>query len=196
MSILKHNLTLAFFCPKDNDHIVNRLVAKASKHPYCHVELYFDTTNQAFSIMWGESAALREKNFSSTCYDIVTLDVTMQEYTQCLQFCRTISKENITFDDFGMWSSYFYIGCCLSPTQVRKKTFCSKIICEALQYAGVREVAHVYPNFCTPSRLYANVMKSSRRICASVPYKCQQLLNKRQIVCFNNKMYFRLYNAT
>lgn len=189
------NLTLAFFSPEKNDHYVNRLVAKASLYPYCHVELFFETTNQAFSILWNENVMLREKSFSSPCYDIVTLSVSQAEYSRCLQFCQKMVKENIAFDEYGMWTSYFYVNFCLPSSSDRKKTFCSKIICEALQYANVQEVAHMTANFSTPSRLYNKIMHSHRRVCASVPYKCNQLLNRKQIVCFKNKLYYRLYDS-
>lgn len=184
------NLTLAFFSPKCNEHFINRLVARASVHPYCHVELYFETTNQCFSILLGEKAELRTKTLQSECYEIVTLAVTLKEYDGCLDFCRKISRQNVTFDNVGMYLSWFMIPC-LSWSRPSDRTFCSKIICEALQSGGITEVEHRTPGLCTPSRLYQDIKDSKRRVCASVPYKRLDMLKKPMIV-FQNRMYIRI----
>jgi hypothetical protein len=69
-----------------------------------------------------------------------------------------------------------------------KKTFCSKVICEALQYAGIEEVQGLVPSCTTPSRLYHVFMFSKKRICASVPYK-RNMMIKKPIVNLQNYMY-------
>lgn len=183
------NLTLAFFSPTVEDDWMNRLVARVSKYPYCHIELYFESTNQCFSILYGGKAELRTKTLQSPCYEIVTLGVTLQEYDACLNFCRNVSKQTITFDNIGMILSWFKLG-----FTKKDKTFCSKIICEALQYAKVEEVKNRLAYGCTPSRLYGDVMHSKRRICASVPYKCEQML-KKKVIQFQNKVYVRVYDT-
>lgn len=185
----KCNLTLAFLSPEKQDPWVNRLVAWASSHPFCHVELYFDTTNQCFSIQYGEVARLRKKTLANTAYEIITLNVTYKEYAECLLFCNRMSLATITFDDSAMWMSYFYVNNTDHDSITKKKTFCSKIICEALQYAKVPEVEGVNPCSATPSRLYDCVCKSNRRMCASVPYKREQLKDKTQSVVFQNRLY-------
>ena len=48
-------LTLAFLRPSEQDHWVNRLSARVSAHPFCHVELFFESVQQCFSVMWGET---------------------------------------------------------------------------------------------------------------------------------------------
>jgi hypothetical protein len=55
-------------------------------------------------------------------------------------------------------------------------TFCSKIITEALQFAGLHEVEHITPAAATPSRLFDCVRASSRIACNSVPSKRQALV--------------------
>jgi hypothetical protein len=195
------NLTFAFFSPKPGDDWVNSLVARASKYPYCHLEIYFETINQCFSIQLGETAMLRSKNLSSDCYEIVTLAVSMKEYDSCLDFCRKAMQQKLTFDDRAMWSSYFLhplcsccCCCCFGASEHNKKTFCSKIICEALQHAGVPEVEHRHPACTTPSRLYSDIMHSKRRVVASVPYKREQML-KTKTITFLNNVYFRVDTA-
>jgi len=199
------NITLAFFSPrKDGEDWVNKLTARASKYPYCHVELYFETTNQSFSIQLGEKAGLRTKTLSSDCYEYVTLSVSLKEYDGMLDFCRKTSQLGLDFDNRGMWLSYFYLGGisgglggmgCLGgkPCDSKSlgKTTCSKIVCEALQYGGVEEVEGMNPCNATPSRLYGRILHSKRRVIASVPYKRMQMMQKR-VVCFNQKVYFRV----
>jgi hypothetical protein len=172
-------LTLAFLRPSPDDHWVNRLAARASKHPICHAELYFESLQQSFSIMWGETANFRTRNLSNPNYTLVSLSVSSKEYDACLEFCRSTSTLNLTFDDRGMWTSWLspVVGCsvCDATSQQKGHTFCSKIITEALQFGGLREVEALRPSAVTPSRLYECVRHSGRVACNSVPFKRQAL---------------------
>jgi len=171
-------LTLAFLRPGPDDHWVNRLAARVSAHPFCHVELYFEGLQQSFSVMWGETAGFRAKNLSNPNYTLVSLSVTAKEHDSCLEFCRSVCTQQLVFDDRGMWASWFpTLGCCGEPTsQQVGRTFCSKIVVEALQFGGVREVENLRPAVATPSRLYECVRHSGRMTCNGVPFKRQALM--------------------
>jgi len=169
-------LTLAFLKPTHIDHWVNRLTAAVSEHPVCHVELFFESLNQCFSILWGDVAGFKPKSLSNPNYLLVTLSVTPKEYDACLDFCRMISLQNIAFDEYGMWQSMYSCGCCPQTSQTVGSTFCSKIITEALQYANIDEVDALNPSCTTPSRLYSAIRRSRRLVCNSVPFKRQALL--------------------
>ena len=172
-------LTLAFLQPAPEDHWVNRLAARVSAFPFCHVELYFESIQQSFSIMWGETAGFRTKNLSNPNYTLISLSVSAREYDTCLEFCRTTASQGLVFDDRGMWSSWFtpVFACCQEPTSQQKgSTFCSKIILEALQFAGLPEIERLHPSVATPSRIYARIHQSPRIACNSVPYKRQAFL--------------------
>lgn len=171
-------LTLAFLTPGREDHWMNRLTARVSRHPFCHVELYFEGTQQSFSIMWGETAGFRAKNLSNPNYTLISLCVSNKEFDSSLEFCRSVASQGLVFDDRGMWASWFpRVGCCLEPTsQQSGSTFCSKIITEALQFGGVGEFEGCCASSMTPSRLF-DVVRNSRRIaCNSVPFKRQALM--------------------
>ena len=171
-----HTLNIAFVSPDDGDHWLNRLTARASTHPLCHVEIHFETTNQCFSIIADDrGASLRTKSLGNPSYRIVSLGVTTSEYNTCLMFCQTASTWGLSFDEQGMWRSYFCCGCCEPSSQQVGRTFCSKIVTEALQYAGVPEVDRLNPATATPSRLYEALYRSPRIVCASVPYKREAL---------------------
>lgn len=173
-------LTLAFLRPVPDDHWVNRLTGYVSAHPFCHVELYFESIHMCFSIVWGETACFRSKNLSNPNYSLVSLSVTSKEYDACLEYCRSAGGLGLGFDDRGMWASWFPSAlCCAScepSSQHKRMTFCSKIITEALQFAGLHEVEHLTPAAATPSRLFECVRASSRIACNSVPSKRQALV--------------------
>lgn len=166
-----HTLNIAFMAPGDHDHWLNRLTAYVSKFPLCHTEIHFETTNQCFSILAGETASLRAKSLGNPNYRIVSLGVTAHEYHGCLTFCQAACTWGLEFDEAGMYRSYYGTGCCEPGSRQAGKTFCSKVVTEALQYAGVQEVEHLNPALTTPSRLYEAIHKSPRLMCASVPYK-------------------------
>ena len=178
-------LTLAFLSPTKDDFWVNRLSASASSHPFCHVELFFESLGQSFSIMYGEVAGFRSKNLSNPNYSLVSLTVSAKEYDSCLEFCRTVASQNIAFDDRGMWASWFSMGfscsLCESNSQQKGVTFCSKIITEALQFAGMVEVEGLTPGAVTPSRLFERMRGSRRLACSSVPFKRMALLTLSSI---------------
>ena len=173
-------LTLAFLRPSEQDHWVNRLSARVSAHPFCHVELFFESVQQCFSVMWGETACFRAKNLSNPNYELISLLVSPKEYDASLEFCRTCAGHNLQFDERGMWLSWCLWGtpclACGRSSQEVGATFCSKIVTEALQFAGVREVQNLPPATATPSRLYSCVRGSSRVACGSVPYKREALM--------------------
>jgi len=180
MNSQKRVLTLAFLVPSPDDHWMNRLTARVSQHPMCHVELYFESIDQCFSIISGEKAGFRGRNLSNPNYKLVSLLVSCREYDTALEFCRSVGNQSMGFDERGMWASWFpsFISCasCDYCSQQKGVTFCSKIITEALQFAGVHEVECIVPSCTTPSTLYASVSSSNRIACSSVPFKRQALL--------------------
>lgn len=174
-------LTVAFLRPVAEDHWVNRLTGRVSRHPFCHAELFFESLNLCFSIVWGETAGFRFKNLSNPNYSLVSLGVSSQEYDSCLEYCRSSSNHMLQFDDRGMWRSWFpsCLSCtmCDGSSQQRGVTFCSKVITEALQFAGVGETHALLPAATTPSSLYQVLHASPRVICSGVPYKRQAMQN-------------------
>jgi hypothetical protein len=174
-------VTLAFLRPSPDDYdsardyCTNRLTACFSRHGFCHVELVFDG-GMAFSIYDnGAGAALRARTLSNPNYELVPLSVTGAEYRACLQFCSNLSQKAVGFDSLGMYCAPLRAGlpcglcACFERTSERAgKTFCSKVIVEAMQFAGVPEVDGLTPSAATPSSLYAAVRASERRVCDSV----------------------------
>ena len=176
-----HTLTIAFSRPTEKDDWVNRLTAKVSKHPVCHVELHFDLIDQCFSIVWKDKASFKAKSLANPNYDLISLSVPRVEYESALSFCKSAASSDMGFDDYGMWTSFFNLGCLVSDSRTRRATFCSKIITEALQFAGIQEVQHLRPSFTTPSRLYEAVCGSNRRVCNSCPFKRYQMVANGQV---------------
>ena len=179
-------LTLCFLRAGEDDHWVNKLTTRVSAHPFCHVELFFESINQSFSIVWGETAGFRGKNLSNPNYQLVSLAVSAQEYDFCLEFCRAATSQMLHFDNLAMWRSWFptLVSCtpCDPSSQNKGCTFCSKIITEALQFACIREVEHILPAATTPSVLYQAVSTSTRIICSGVPFKRQALMRLTHVV--------------
>lgn len=161
-------LTLGFLRPPPGDILENRLTAAVSPHGICHAELVFEN-GVAFSIIQEEEvASLRQRTLSNPRYETVTLSVPAAEYHACLSFCKTAHNARLTFDSFGMYLCTVHPGCMQRSSLELGKTFCSKIITEALSHAGAAEVEGLNPSATTPSSLYAAVRASPRRMCHSV----------------------------
>jgi hypothetical protein len=168
MAQAQRTLTLAFLRPAPDDALMNRLTARASKHGICHAELVFDG-GVAFSIYHDQSPFLKHRTMSNPGYELVTLSVSNREYKSAYGFCQSVVAEQYKFDNAGLWLASVHPGGCLDKPSCRLgKTFCSKIITEALQFADVCEVRDLYPSATTPSRLYEAVKDSGRRMCHTV----------------------------
>lgn len=170
-------ISLAFLRPSKDSKFINRMTGKLSRHNVFHVELYFDSINQCFSIQYGEKACLRYKNLANPLYEIVSFLVSVQQYENCLQFCRNVSESNVVFDNRGMYMSLFNMGCVGQSSKELGKTFCSKIITEALQHAQIGEFMECNPSLTTPSMLMDVSLVHTRRICSSVPFKCNAMIS-------------------
>lgn len=177
----KRVLTLAFLRPAEGDPCLNVWTGKVSRHNVCHVELYFETVNQCFSIIYGETAHLRFKNLSNPQYELVSMSVTAHQYENCLNFCRIATQWNLEFDDPAMYRSFFCPPCCERPSQAAKRTFCSKIITEALQHAQIQDFVNLDPARMTPSRLMDVAVRSPSKVCNSVPFKVNAMVVAGQI---------------
>ena len=178
MGYTQRVLTLAFLRPGPNDPSFNHLVAKVCKHGICHTEIVFED-NMAFSIFAGQRVFFKQRTFSKPEYELISLSVSDKEYSSIYSFCKQAAQFNIGFTDVGMLAAYFQPRDCpcvnTTASMHAGVTFCSKIVTEALQTAGLSEVEHLKPCATTPSCLYDSVRDSQRRLLNSVPYKCNQL---------------------
>lgn len=160
-------MVLAFLSPPDDDPCVNRLTAKTSKNPFCHVKLVFNPYSKplGFSIQFDECVTLRPTKLSNPCYTTLSVAMPASSYDKIYSFCERAAQKQIGFDNTGMWVSYLHPGmCCHVPSETMGSTFCSKIICEALQAGDLPEVANISPSRCTPSMLYTAFKDSSSQI--------------------------------
>jgi hypothetical protein len=168
MAQQQRTLTLAFLRPNSEESFMNRLTARVSKHGMCHAELVFEG-GLCFSIYHDSTPFLRQRTLSNPGYELVSLAVSNAEYKSAFSFCQSAVAEQYTFDNRGLYLSTVHPGGCLEKSSSRLgKTFCSKIITEALQFADVPEVVTLYPSATTPSRLYEAVADSGRRMCHTV----------------------------
>ena len=171
-------LKLAFLRPGEHDPPFNHLVARLCKHRICHTELVFED-NMAFSIFAGQEAFFKPRTFSNPDYELVSLSVSPLEYNSAYSFCKQAMDHKIGFTDIGMVAAYVQPKSCpcvgTNSSLYTGCTFCSKIVTEALQFAGIPEVDHLTPCTTTPSCLYEAVKDSQRKLLCTVPYKSNQL---------------------
>lgn len=172
-------ITVAFLFPNNKDNLsLNTIVARLSKHRTCHVELVFED-DTAFSIFAGSKLFFKQRSFSNPDYALIPLSIPNEEYIKIYTFCQSAASHDIVFSDIGMIFSRLQPKHCpfvntASSVQLGH-TFCSKIVTEALQFAGTPEVDHLIPCTTTPSCLYDAFKDSSRKIISSVGYRREQL---------------------
>ena len=165
-------LTLAFLRPDEGDPFLNRLTASMSEYPFCHVKLILGNDEgrpMGFSVQLGEVVTLRPTRLTNPGYQTLSIAVPTDRYQRIRRFCEDASARQYTFDNVGMYASMIHPGRCMhTPSAAVGATFCSKIVCEALQAGGVGEASGLSPSTCTPSRLYAAFKDCPSQIVAPV----------------------------
>jgi hypothetical protein len=164
----KQIVILAFLRPLEDDPILNRITAVASRHPFCHVKLIlnpYKSTPLGFSVQLGQTVTLRPTKLANPSYTTLSVAIDTENHTKLKSFCDRISRQNMHFDNLGMYLSYIHPGLCFhTPSEAAGATFCSKIICEALKAAGVPEVSDICPSACTPSMLFSAFKESTSQV--------------------------------
>lgn len=171
-----HVLTLGFHHPTPDEHCLNRITAclGGSDTHVCHVELLLDTfPSDSFSILSGGVAGFRPKQFANRTYEFLSLSISNQEHAALEHFCRTAHALALPFDELGMFVSLVHMACLHRPSHAVGKTFCSKIITEALQAGLLPEVDGLNPSGTTPARLFRRILASPRRVISPPPARMQ-----------------------
>lgn len=181
-------LRLAFLYPGPDDPWLNRVVARVSHNPVCHVELVFED-EMSFSIFQGSRLFFKPRTFSNPEYQLVSLNVSNAEYSAAYAFCEGAIRHDLGFTDLGMLGSYFQPTgcpiCCYSESERAGYTYCSKIVTEALLFAGLPEVEKLHPCTTTPSFLLDAVRDSPRCVIDSNQFRRQLFFETGVIVRIN-----------
>ena len=185
-------LQLMFYVPPDDDFLVNRLVAWATAEKtythrgnselqrFAHVELSFDDDPNgsgkldphrtlAFSIVQNSTVFFQFKSWRES-YVAVTLMVSHEQYAWLFTRCLELSQQKIAFDSFGMYASHFAPSAVLTRrTREEHGTFCSRIITEVLQEAGIggKAVEALVPAATTPCKLFVSVRPQVSDVCSA-----------------------------
>jgi hypothetical protein len=158
-----------FYYPKENDHIMNRLVSYIDG-PFCHVELSFED-GVASSIMHGEKVFCHKKNYTNTNYQILSFSLTEQAYQKIRTFCENAARMEVKFCLVSML-------CAGLPVQIwfkrEKRTFCSRFVTEALQAGNFLHVQGLNPMCVTPSKLHNILNQQNERMLDTVPGRLQK----------------------
>jgi len=126
------SLRVWFYDPAaDSEGIINKLVASIDR-PFCHVELQF-ADDRACSIYMGSAVALRTRTFDSPNYVCLRLPCTDVQHTLAASHAEHMHGKGLLFSSLQMTSCLLWASAVPSP----KNTFCSKLVTEILQQAGL-----------------------------------------------------------
>lgn len=164
----KRKINCLFYYPHEDDHIMNKLVAKWNG-PYCHTELAFED-GMATSIVTGQEVFLAKKRYSNPNYKILTCSVSDEQYQKIREFCENKTKNKTKFSMVSMLLSSLPFQI---VTRNEKYTFCSRYITEALQAGNVENTKNLNPMLTTPSSLFAALDSDTTRIFDTVPSRLE-----------------------
>ena len=126
------SLRVWFYNPAlDNEGIINKVVASIDR-PFCHVELQF-ADDRACSIYMGSSVTLRIRTFESPNYVCLKLPCSDVQHTLAAGHAEHIHSKGLLFSSLQMTSCMLWAHAVPSA----KHTFCSKLVTEILQQAGL-----------------------------------------------------------
>jgi hypothetical protein len=156
--------------PQPGDHMLNHLV-RFCDGPFSHSEISFED-GMACSVFNGEQVFLEHRTYKNPNYVPVTLLLKQEQYTKVREFCARNARDGVGFDQFGMFASILPVHVSVAR---KDRTFCSRLVTEALQHGGVACVQHLDPARTTPSGLHAVLAAASPGVIDTVPARCQRL---------------------
>jgi len=125
-------LRVWFYDPSyDSEGVFNRLVASLDG-PFCHVELQFADAC-ACSIYMGCEVTMKIRSFSSDNYTCVSIPCTITQELRARSFAEIQTSNRVQFSTIQMSSCVTWFQATNDPA----KTFCSKLVAETLQAAGI-----------------------------------------------------------
>lgn len=138
-------LSVWFYDPaKDGQGILNKVVAYLDG-PFCHCELQFGN-GVACSIYLGTNVVMKRRDFDPVYYTKVDLPCSFQQEKLAMERSEQHRSKQERCTILAMSS-------CLHRIKFsHNTTFCSKLVADILQYAGLIENVHV--DTVSPSALY------------------------------------------
>jgi hypothetical protein len=144
---MKH-LRVWFYNPAlDHEGIINKMVASIDR-PFCHVEVQF-ADDRACSIYMGSSVTLRVRTFESPNYVCLNVPCSDVQHTLAAGHAEHIHEQGLLFSSLQMTSCLLWAHAAPSA----KHTFCSKLVTEILQQAGLVSIS-VDAHRTSPSALH------------------------------------------
>jgi len=131
----------------DSEGLINKVVASIDR-PFCHVELQFEH-DRACSIYMGSAVALRARTFDSPNYQCLRLACSDHQHTMAAGHAEHLHGKGLFFSSLQMTSCLLWAGNMPNP----KHTFCSKLVTEILQQAGLVH-ASIDAHSTSPSGLH------------------------------------------
>eukprot|EP00961_Rhodomonas_salina_P292310 3932837-Rhodomonas_salina.1 len=151
-----YEILLMFYEPQADDHYFNHLVSNFSGR-YSHVEICFPTytnrqenaydttqcTRGDTKVLFGSSifqngtVFFKRKEYSRDGYTSIGIRIDRGCHDALVRFCQEAATRAVAFDAPGMARAC--LPFVLMPHDP-DKTFCSKYVADALQYAGVQGV--------------------------------------------------------
>lgn len=150
-------LSVWFYDPaKDRQGLLNKVVAYMDA-PFCHCELQF-MNGVACSIYLGTTMVMKRRDFDPFYYTKVDVPCSIQQEKLAIERSEQLKLKQERCTMLAMSS-------CIHRLNVRPRdTFCSKLVADILQYAGLLE--NVCVNTVSPSALYRKLVDQhdSRRV--------------------------------
>jgi hypothetical protein len=138
-------LRVWFYDPgKDTDGILNKMVAYLDA-PFCHCELQF-RSGVACSIYLGTTMTMKKRDFDPFFYTRVDIPCSSEQERLAKERAQELHLK-------GELCTILAMSSCVHKLNLgRNTTFCSKVVGDILQYAGLLE--NVCIDTLSPSALY------------------------------------------
>ena len=150
-------LRVWFYDPTaDTEGFVNKLVARLDS-PFCHVEVQF-ADDRACSIYMGSKVLLRARTFDSPNYVCLHVPCSDLQHTLASGHAEHMQSLALGFSSLQMTSCFLWAR----PSASAQHTFCSKLMTDILQQAGVLGPA-IDSQTTTPSALHRLLEPLSRQ---------------------------------
>jgi hypothetical protein len=158
-------LRVWFYDPAaDSEGFVNKLVSRLDS-PFCHVEVQL-SDDRSCSIYMGSKVLLRPRTFDSPNYSCLHVPCSDVQHTLATGHAEHMYSQGLTFSSLQMTSCFLWSPASSSPYH----TFCSKLVTEILQQAGVLGT-NIDAQKTSPSALHRLLepLSQQKRVVVKIP---------------------------
>lgn len=143
------SLTLAFFEPDDQDHLINKVSTRLSGGRFAHVELWFSRYKESLQVFQGMNIMLKKKSYGRSGWRFVKIGCDSEKLYRAYIY----TQKKLVGKSFGFGAFLRALTPFPAASDNDKNYFCSQAIVLVLQHINILP-SNIVASCVTPTYLF------------------------------------------